>query len=123
MARSDHQRERDFYARDRPFGLRYKKLYIRNFPEDDHARFLVKLHADGFTQMLFFEYLIEAYVSEDESLRPILDKMRAEIGRVKADLPHFSEMKAAGEELEDSFGLSDEDKERIYSIEIDGMEF
>lgn len=81
--------------------------------DHEHAKFILKLKHDGFTQSSFFRLIIENYIQENESLLKFVDEIKpqSQVRRAKS-----MKLRMQGKQLTADLGFSDGEVDNIFDI-------
>ena len=85
------------------------------FTENDHrhAKLLIRLKHDGFTQAAFFREIITGYIEGDERILNYIDEVKPQSKRKKAK---SKKLRQSGQETMTAHGFSDDQIIDIFDI-------
>ena len=85
------------------------------FTENDHkhAKFILKLKYDGFTQSAFFRHIIDGYINDNESLLDFIREVKPQSKRKKAK---SKKLREKGKKTLADLALNDGEIENIFDI-------
>ena len=85
------------------------------FTENDHkhAKFILKLKYDGFTQSAFFRHIIDGYINENDALLAFVAEIKPQSKRKKAK---SKKLRDKGKKTLVDLALNDGEIENIFDI-------
>ena len=81
--------------------------------DHEHAKFILKLKHDGFTQSAFFRLIIENYIQENEALLKFVDQIKPQSQMRKTK---SRKLRHQGKQLVSDLGFSDGEIDNIFDI-------
>ena len=100
----------------RTYGENEKKIVFAD-TDDRHAKLIIRLRHDGITQKQFFQYLVSCYIDKDIRMVDMIDQYKYELRKQgKSKIKTTRDLIDKGIENENSYTLSDEDKDNIFDI-------
>tara|TARA_R100001509_G_C4816863_1_gene198372 strand:+ start:56 stop:379 length:324 start_codon:yes stop_codon:yes gene_type:complete len=94
-----------------------KKKVVFESDEDLFVNFKNRLDYDKIRQKEFFNYLMECYIMNDKNMIEMIDKLKASLERLgKKKIKNATNDVLAGQDLIDSLGLTEKEKNDIFDL-------
>lgn len=101
---------------EQDYGKATKKIMFYD-TDKRHADLKIRLQHDSLTQSAFFRALISGYLNKDSRIMEFVNDHKADNSiQNKADRKTISKLIKAGEQMEKTHGLGDEELENIFDM-------
>jgi|TARA_Y100000593_G_C4227792_1_gene295355 predicted DNA-binding protein len=99
-------------ADSQDYGKQNKRI-VFTANDNKHAKFILKLKYDGFTQSAFFREVINAYIEENEALLAFINEIKPQS---KAKKAKTKKLRQKGKQNLVDLALNDGEIENIFDI-------
>ena len=94
-----------------------QKKVIFSIPENDKAKFKVRLQYDSLTQVQFFREVIASYINQDPHFMNYIDHMKVRTkAQSKQHVNKSVKQRTEGKKISNKFALDDNELENIFDI-------